>query len=115
MKALRRILHDEAQRSDNRQMGYTYQKTKIQRLNTVTVNRDGTWVDVTDPQEVAEELRKMTSAKYSSTNNTPLMDDRYVNGIGYLAEKQCAQEILDGTYQFPPNTPAHELSMLQYL
>ena len=114
-KALKRILHEEAQKSDNRQMSAVYKRVKLQRLDSVTVFRNGEWVEVTNPSEVADELQKMNSEKYSSTNNTPLMEARYVDRIGYLAEKPAAQQLLNGTYLFPENTPPHELSMLQYL
>ena len=35
-KALKRILHEEAQKTDNRQMSYTYKRAKLQRLDSVT-------------------------------------------------------------------------------
>ena len=96
-------------------MSLVYKRVRLKRLDSVTIFHEGEWVDVTNPQEVAEELRKMNSQKYSSTNNTPMMEARYVENIGYLAEKSAAQQLLDGTYPFPANTPPHELSMLRYL
>lgn len=77
-RVLKRILHDESQRQENLQLKSTYQKSQMERLDSVRVFRDGTRLEFSSPHEVEEELRIMNDMKYSSTNDTPLMTPQYV-------------------------------------
>ena len=112
---LRRILHEEDQRIQNRKMSGTFKKTKMQRLDSVEVFHNGEWVEVTQPTNLTEAIRQENNRKYSSTNNTPLMEKSYHESLGYLGELVGANDVLNGTYAFPPHADRYERDMLQYL
>ena len=114
-KVLKRIKHDEEQRIHNAKMKYVYKKGKFQRLDRVVVIHNGSPIELTEPHRVEEALRSMNNSKYSSTNETPLMHEPYLSTVGYLAEKLGAQDILNGTFGFPINTPDIERQLLQRL
>ena len=98
---LKRILHDENQRLENSQLKSVYQKSKMERLDSVNVFRDGTWYEFSSPREVEEELRIMNNNKYSATNDTPSMAPHNVEKLGYLGELPDAKKVLDGTFPYP--------------
>ena len=99
-KILRRIKYDEEQHIYNSKLKSVYKKSKFHRLDRVIIMHNGHPVEITEPYRVAEELKKMNNSKYSSTNDTPLMHEIYLSSVGYLAEKDGAQDILNGTFGF---------------
>ena len=114
-RALRRIIKEEEQRTHNSIMSTVYRKLDNKRLDTVQVRRDGTWVELTSPREIEQAVRDMNNDKYSSTNETPMMSPHFVNSIGYLAEKEGATSVLDGTFVYPPDSPPSMHTMIDYL
>ena len=112
-RILRRILHDEEQRCQNRSSQSIFKKTKRQNLDSIEVFHEGQWVEVTQPSQITEELRRMNDAKYSSTNDTPLMTPIYIDRIGYLGERDGAKAILNGTFTPPPDEDIATVQMLE--
>ena len=70
---------------------------------------------ITHPEAITEALRQENNRKYSSTNNTPLMTDEYITSLGYLGEQPGANQVLDGTYEFPATADDYEKRMFSYL
>ena len=112
---LRRILHEEEQRIQNRKMSVAFKKSKLQRLDSVEIFDNGEWVELTHPEAITEALRQENNRKYSSTNNTPLMTEDYVSTLGYLGELPGADQVLEGTYEFPATADDYEKRMFSYL
>lgn len=112
---LKRILHEEAQRTDNYRVRGTFTVIQRERLDSVRVFRNGTWHEYSEPYKVAEELRIMNNLKYSATNNTPQTHPAYVQRIGYVDVLPGAQEILNGTFQYPDGATEWEIGMLSQL
>ena len=89
-------------------MKIIYKKSNFQRLDRVVVMLYNQPTEINEPYRVEEELRKMNSSKYSSTNDTPMMAEPYVSSVGYLGEKDGGSLILEGTFGFAPGTPEVE-------
>ena len=84
----------------NAKLKVVYKKSDLQRLDRVVVIHNGHPIEINDPYRVEEELRRMKSSKYSSTNDTPMMTEPYLSSVEYLAEKRGAQLILNGSFGF---------------
>lgn len=108
-------MHEETQRVENYKLKGTFGQLNIDRLDSVRVQRDGIWHDISEPHWVTEELRIMNDRKYSATNNTPLMRHEYVSRIGYLGDLPAVQDILNGEFEFPDSASAWERGMLSQL
>ena len=114
-RILRKIKHDEEERIHNTKTKTIYKKAKFQRLDRVVIIHNDQPLEVTDPHRVEEALREMNKSKYSSTNETPMMGEPYLSEVGYLAEKSGAEQILEGTFGFPLDTPNTERELISRL
>ena len=114
-KVLKRLLHEEDQRVGNKTMKSICTTTKIQRLDRVEVNEGGTWTEISEPAAVTEALRQMNDDKYAATSDTPLMNGQLLQDFGYLGEKTATDEVLSGTYEYPPCTTEATRDMLNSL
>ncbi len=44
------------------------------------------------------------SLQFQLAYSTPCYSSQLLNNIGHLGDTQCTQDILEGTYTFPPDT-----------
>ncbi len=53
------------------------------------------------------------SLQFHLANSTPCYSSQILYDLGHLGDTQCAQDILDGNYSFPPNTDHWTIKILQ--
>ena len=99
----------------NAKLKVVYKKSDLQRLDRVVVTHNGYPIEINDPYRVEEELRRMNSSKYSSTNDTPMMSEPYLSSVGYLAENRSAQLILNGSFGFHHDATQDERELISRL
>ena len=55
-------------------------------------------------ESVFQQATAHLSLRFRLAYTAPCYSSQLLNDIGHLGDTQCAQEILDGTYTFPPDT-----------
>ena len=111
---LKRIINEESQREQNLVQRFVFKKSRF--LKGVTKIQEfiqGEWVERTHPRDIERVLKESNVGKYSSTNQTPLMQPPWNKILGYTAETTDAQLILNGNFQYPSNTCQYVLRMLK--
>jgi hypothetical protein len=79
------------------------------------VQDDGSIITHTSKHGIKRGCANQTVKNYSQTQDTPPMTEPLLLHIGYLAETAKAQQILDGTYQPPPDLDPHAKKFLDEL
>jgi hypothetical protein len=90
---------------------------KLVRNATIQIivnDRDGRRV-VTDKTEMEEACISENIARFCQSEDTPPMMEPLVSDLGYLADTQTAQEILDGTYEPPADLDPYTKLFLREL
>ena len=54
--------------------------------------------------------------RFHLTDDTPLMGNTTMQKeLGFLGDTQAAEQILKGTYEFPPDTDAYTVGLLEQI
>lgn len=92
----------EKQRDAARHIKATLNKLKGGSVSRVVVPQpDGTTKVLTKKEEIEEACILENERKYSQTEGTPCMTAPLCNILGYLGLTQEADQILEGTFEFP--------------
>lgn len=115
---LKRLLKNEQSRKDNRQIKVVLKKLNNTAVTTVEVTQeDGSTIELTDRLDIEHACIVENMKKYSQTENTICMQEPLRTLLGKTGTSTLCSNILDGTAQFPTNTPRytkeffHQLAM----
>ncbi len=68
-------------------------------ITAVEITSNGNKVKVNNREEVEREIMKCLPRRFSLTNNNSTMEKKFTSKVGYLAEKEGAEDILNGNIQ----------------
>ena len=86
------------------------------RSNAVTrVERveDGAVVEYTEQEALEQVVREMTQDRFTLADSSPLCNGLLGEQLGYLADTEVAQSILEGTYEPPPGVADSTILVLE--
>jgi hypothetical protein len=90
----------------------------INRLSCITMveapNEDGVTEQYTDPEGIVRGCIWENKRRFRQTEGTPFMQEPLRTSVGYLGIGPGAQDIINGTFQCPANTP-HAARLIQGL
>ena len=85
-------------------------------ITKVVVQKNGVAIEVNDPEELEPAIMNSNRKRFHLTDDTPLMGESVMNEeLGFLGATKAAEQILNGTYKFPPNTDVHTIGLLKQL
>jgi hypothetical protein len=106
----------EAQRTTSRKIKFTLNRAQGGGVTKVSLlNSRGEWEETTSKTEIEQGCAQENSRKYRQTENTPCMQGRLAQDLGFLGNSPASQEILDGTYNPPVGTNEYVREFLQQL
>ncbi len=76
---------------------------------------DGVRTECTDKVSMEEACIAENTARFSQTEATPPMTEPLLSDLGYLADTEAAQRILDGTYEIPADLDPYAALLIQEL
>ena len=79
------------------------------------MQKDGEWTAISARDAVEPSIMNNCSKRFNLTLPTPMMSAYAVEKIGYLAEKDGAKEILNGTYVNNPKLDNFTNTFLAYV
>ena len=91
-------------------------KLKNNTIITIELQQeDGNTIELTDQQDIESAYIQENMRKYSQTNNTICMQEPLRSLLGKTGHTLFTDTILDGTAEFPPNTPQYTKEFLQQM
>ena len=93
-------------------------RAKKQRTATIRIfrqNESGDKVECFSAEEVETACINENKQRFTQNSNTPFLNEPLVHDIGYLAENDAAEQILQGSYQPPPTTDKFTRALIQEL
>jgi hypothetical protein len=106
----------ETQRRQSRRIPRMNRKFQSGGLSKIEiVQDDGSITTHTSKHGIERGCANQTVEKYSQTHDTPPMTEPLLSHLGYLAETAEAQQILNGTYQPPPDLDPYAKKFLDEL
>jgi hypothetical protein len=76
---------------------------------------DGVWTECTDKLSMEDACIPENTARFSQAESTPPMTEPLVTDLGYLADTEAAQRILDGTYDIPADLDTYAAKFIHEL
>ena len=76
---------------------------------------DGVRTECTDKVSMEEACIAENTARFSQKEASPPMTEPLVSNLGYLADTETAQRILDGTYEIPADLDPYAALLIQEL
>jgi hypothetical protein len=78
-------------------------------------DEDGIEMVCETQETMVKAFLKENDWRFSQTEPTPPMQPPLVNDLGYLAETEMAEQVLEGTYEIPQEVDRHTQELLQEL
>ena len=102
---LRQMNLREQQRRTSRRIKATLKKNARCGTTRIQVTRNGIQKDITKKSEMEKYIIRENEKKYHQTERScPLLQGELLDDIGLLGDGPAVEDILNGTYSFPPNT-----------
>ena len=115
-KEILQLIVREGIRDEWRRINGAVRQRRGAAITKVVVKKNGVDITVTDPTELEPAIMANNHKRFHLTDDTPLMGDSEMNKeLGFLGATQAAEQILNGTYIFPPGTDAHTIGLLKQL
>ena len=73
---------------------------------------EGVRTECTDKLSIEDACIAENTARFSQTESTPPMTDPLLTDLGYLADTEAAQRILDGTYDIPADLDPYAAKLI---
>jgi len=115
-KVLKRIMQSESMRLQHGSIRKCFPKTKglSKKVDRVEfTHEDGSTREVHHPRKLIQVLQQTNKAKYSCTENTPLMSTRMNRRYGNYAETSSARKMQQGEKKIPTFLPKWTQEMLK--
>lgn len=113
---LRQLIRREKQREAARRIKYTLGQIRGGGITRVEVeSQDGTIREVTTKVGIERECMIENKKKFRQTQQTPCMREPLRSALGLTGNTLAGQQILDGTYTPPANTPQYTREFLLQL
>jgi hypothetical protein len=84
-------------------------------IKLYTLNDDGTIRELTTKKEMEQACMIENEDRFSQSSDTPFMTHPLLSDFGYLTDTAFYTQILQGTYQVPPDTDKYAALLLQEL
>jgi len=102
-KHAKRLLREEIQREAVRHLRRALGKTGSSGVDWIkTEDSNGNVTRWEDQRSIEEKIMEMNDARFRLTESTPPMQEPLVSELGYLANTEAVEQILNGTYVCPP-------------
>ena len=106
----------EKLRKSNRRIDWTLEKHKGAGVTTISVEDDqGMDRDITDQIGIESACLLEFEKKYRQTEQTPSMQEPWLSILGFNGKTQGAQDILNGTLEYPAGTSAYTIDFIKEL
>jgi hypothetical protein len=103
-KELQQLRTIEQQRTVARNIKRMQGKLQRNATTQVCISNEQGRRTVTSKEDIEDACIEENISRFSQSNNTPLMQEPLLSLIGYLANTQAAEDILQGTFETPPET-----------
>jgi hypothetical protein len=112
-KEILKILQREAQKKRWKRINYSTRPPCGGAPLAIQV-QTSTTVETHDTEEtIFEHAAEHLSLQFRLANSAPIYSSLLFEDIGHLGDMQCALDILDGSYAFPPDTDKWTIKILQ--
>jgi hypothetical protein len=113
---IKQIITREKQREAARQIKYTlhkFQKSGITKVEVETAT--GSINEITTKTGIERACMQENKKKFQQTSETPCMQEPLRSLLGAVGDTQSCQEIMEGTFVPPPQTPAYTIELFNQL
>jgi hypothetical protein len=113
---LKQLIRVEGQKTQARNV-----KRMLRKLGNPSTTKlyftycDGIWTECTDKLSMEDACIAENTARFSQAESTPPMTELLVMDLGYLADTEAAQQILDGTYDIPADLDTYAAKLIHEL
>ena len=115
-KELKSLIQVEKQRRQARNIKRMRGKLGTGQVTKVyQTDEDGTKTVCETQKTMIKAFFKENDARFSQTESTPPMQPPLVDDLGYLAETAIAEQVLDGSYEPPPEVDRYAREILHEL
>ena len=115
-KEILQLIMRERIREDWKSINRALEQRRGAAITKVVVQKNGIEIVVCEPEELEPAIMDNNRKKFHLTDDTPLMGESKMNEeLGFLGATKAAEQILKGTYVFPPGTDAHTIGLLKQL
>ena len=111
----KQIIQREKQRDSARQIKYALKKVKEGNVTTIETEKFGRTIELSSQHDIEQALIKENQEKYSQTNATISMKEPLLSLLGPVGDSDFAQQILNGTAQFPVSVPQSSIKFFNEL
>ena len=84
-------------------------------IAAVQVKNGDEWNTITNQEEVEPAIMNNNSARFSLTEKTPLMSEHMSSKLGFLAETDYANNILNGNFKTEPDMDEYTNKFLHFI
>ena len=112
---LRRLQRIHQQRTLGRKVKHTRNKLYCPPTTQVFITKHNQRRMVTSKDEIEHVCINENDARFNQSSDTPLMQAPMSDLLGYLANTNTADQILQGTFQPPENVDSYTKEVLQEL
>ena len=113
---LKQLRDRELLRKANRRIDWTLEKHKGSGVTKISIlDHQGVTRDITDQNGIERECLKEFESKFRQTENTQSMQEPWLSILGYNGKTQGAQDILNGTLEFPVGTSEYTRNFIHEL
>ena len=111
-KQIWRIITREAVKKKWRGIHHATKKKAANSVSRVQVSTAEGVSDHEGEEAVEEAIMSENQQRFRLAKSSPLSSGRLYEDLGYIADTEAAQKILDGTYVPPPGTDEHTINLL---